>query len=115
MTAGGVSWVTGFSLLRSSFFLLLRRPPRSTLFPYTTLFRSVPLGGIEESTHLGMVNDPAESGAVQTKAPSTFSLVGAENPAMVTRPFCKLGLPPVQVTLRSLERESVWPAMMPEK
>src|SRR5689334_23571249 len=23
------------------FFLLLRRPPRSTLFPYTTLFRSV--------------------------------------------------------------------------
>src|SRR5438132_14404401 len=25
------------------FFLLLRRPPRSTLFPYTTLFRSQPL------------------------------------------------------------------------
>src|SRR5438270_13976901 len=25
------------------FFLMLRRPPRSTLFPYTTLFRSVPL------------------------------------------------------------------------
>src|SRR5207249_11999494 len=24
------------------FFLLVRRPPRSTLFPYTTLFRSVP-------------------------------------------------------------------------
>src|SRR5947207_9942038 len=24
------------------FFLLIRRPPRSTLFPYTTLFRSVP-------------------------------------------------------------------------
>src|SRR5438874_13574453 len=26
----------------SSFFLSLRRPPRSTLFPYTTLFRSGP-------------------------------------------------------------------------
>src|SRR3712207_8216108 len=26
-----------------SFFLMIRRPPRSTLFPYTTLFRS--LGG----------------------------------------------------------------------
>src|SRR5439155_21790877 len=25
-----------------SFFLILRRPPRSTLFPYTTLFRSNP-------------------------------------------------------------------------
>src|SRR5437763_5210976 len=24
----------------SSFFLIIRRPPRSTLFPYTTLFRS---------------------------------------------------------------------------
>src|SRR5438132_10838696 len=27
------------------FFLMLRRPPRSTLFPYTTLFRSVGCGG----------------------------------------------------------------------
>ena len=28
----------GFSYF---FFLMIRRPPRSTLFPYTTLFRSV--------------------------------------------------------------------------
>src|SRR3712207_9421097 len=26
------------------FFLMIRRPPRSTLFPYTTLFRSHPHG-----------------------------------------------------------------------
>src|SRR3712207_8003338 len=26
---------------RSFFFLMIRRPPRSTLFPYTTLFRSI--------------------------------------------------------------------------
>src|SRR2546422_7814999 len=26
------------------FFLMIRRPPRSTLFPYTTLFRSIGLG-----------------------------------------------------------------------
>src|SRR2546430_15389313 len=38
-----------FFFLRSSlhflflfFFLMIRRPPRSTLFPYTTLFRSLP-------------------------------------------------------------------------
>src|SRR5256885_6792901 len=36
-----------YQLLRSFlmpffFFLMIRRPPRSTLFPYTTLFRSVP-------------------------------------------------------------------------
>src|SRR5436309_14982884 len=28
------------------FFLMLRRPPRSTLFPYTTLFRSLSWHGI---------------------------------------------------------------------
>src|SRR3712207_8124493 len=27
------------------FFLMIRRPPRSTLFPYTTLFRSLRPGG----------------------------------------------------------------------
>src|SRR2546425_9250899 len=27
-------------MLRFFFFLMIRRPPRSTLFPYTTLFRS---------------------------------------------------------------------------
>src|SRR3712207_8493019 len=27
--------------MRSFFFLMIRRPPRSTLFPYTTLFRSL--------------------------------------------------------------------------
>src|SRR3712207_6866104 len=26
---------------------MIRRPPRSTLFPYTTLFRSLVLGGLE--------------------------------------------------------------------
>src|SRR5258705_12232871 len=26
------------------FFLMIRRPPRSTLFPYTTLFRSLQMG-----------------------------------------------------------------------
>src|SRR2546429_6611440 len=29
-----------YHLLFSFFFLMIRRPPRSTLFPYTTLFRS---------------------------------------------------------------------------
>src|SRR2546422_11360410 len=28
------------------FFLMIRRPPRSTLFPYTTLFRSLGLDGL---------------------------------------------------------------------
>src|SRR6266487_4813895 len=44
-----------FAVLLSSifFFLMIRRPPRSTLFPYTTLFRSSADGGI-------VVRDPAK-------------------------------------------------------
>src|SRR2546428_12618151 len=45
------------------FFLMIRRPPRSTLFPYTTLFRSVssgvapskqpnPAGGFDQDQYL---------------------------------------------------------------
>ena len=32
-----------FTELEQIFFLMIRRPPRSTLFPYTTLFRSTTL------------------------------------------------------------------------
>src|SRR3712207_7455305 len=36
-----VGWSTSVSQFpRFCFFLMIRRPPRSTLFPYTTLFRS---------------------------------------------------------------------------
>src|SRR5260221_14141684 len=33
------------------FFLMIRRPPRSTLFPYTTLFRSIVM--LKITCHLG--------------------------------------------------------------
>src|SRR3712207_3123706 len=33
------------------FFLMIRRPPRSTLFPYTTLFRSIGIEGMNEPNH----------------------------------------------------------------
>src|SRR3712207_6900614 len=43
------------------FFLMIRRPPRSTLFPYTTLFRSFALGeGLNPGPHfhgLGVLLD----------------------------------------------------------
>src|SRR5260370_25368255 len=32
------NWIPSYTV--SFFFLMIRRPPRSTLFPYTTLFRS---------------------------------------------------------------------------
>src|SRR2546430_13666202 len=33
---------------------MIRRPPRSTLFPYTTLFRSRPAGAAEDARDLGV-------------------------------------------------------------
>src|SRR5438067_13097759 len=38
----------------SFFFLLIRRPPRSTLFPYTTLFRSAPSGEMRMRARLAV-------------------------------------------------------------
>src|SRR5437588_3367932 len=35
------------------FFLMIRRPPRSTLFPYTTLFRSPPRSSCTGSSRPG--------------------------------------------------------------
>src|SRR3989449_259317 len=40
------------------FFLMIRRPPRSTLFPYTTLFRSTEAGGLANAS----AGDPSASG-----------------------------------------------------
>src|SRR3712207_8582865 len=41
------------------FFLMIRRPPRSTLFPYTTLFRSPAdlLHGLEHAQPAGQLGD----------------------------------------------------------
>src|SRR2546425_6290406 len=37
--------MAGATMVPFFFFLMIRRPPRSTLFPYTTLFRSSALPG----------------------------------------------------------------------
>src|SRR3712207_7053816 len=45
------------------FFLMIRRPPRSTLFPYTTLFRSMVglLQGVTDLVKAVMPGDPEAS------------------------------------------------------
>src|SRR5437660_12768002 len=44
-------------MLFTFFFLMIRRPPRSTLFPYTTLFRSI----VGEIIHNPEVNEQISS------------------------------------------------------
>src|SRR5438132_7223770 len=47
--------------LFSFFFLMIRRPPRSTLFPYTTLFRSKPLRRCSASLPRRILSPPIMS------------------------------------------------------
>src|SRR2546422_9821412 len=60
-----LSRLRSLRLLRVFFFLMIRRPPRSTLFPYTTLFRSVEVRqGTHRlwQTHRGVWLGPRETG-----------------------------------------------------
>src|SRR2546429_9811629 len=62
------------------FFLMIRRPPRSTLFPYTTLFRSGPvLPAISEAPSLAKVNV-----AVPSEQPVSVTVYAAPDPAKTT-------------------------------
>src|SRR2546425_4819720 len=64
----------------SFFFLMIRRPPRSTLFPYTTLFRS---SAMPEQTfrmrmyYTQLVKGPAQGGVAVTV---TFDSTSIEAP-----------------------------------
>src|SRR2546430_12402151 len=51
------------------FFLMIRRPPRSTLFPYTTLFRSIAAVGSDPRKVAAAVRAGAET-PVTTASPS---------------------------------------------
>src|SRR2546430_9003719 len=59
--------VRGPPAARFFFFLMIRRPPRSTLFPYTTLFRSV-----------GWIRAPGSTSAVGWTASAIGHLARAE-------------------------------------
>src|SRR4051812_49992955 len=50
---------------------MIRRPPRSTLFPYTTLFRSSSTGTVATTT-------PTPPGSIEASAASTSRLNAAE-------------------------------------
>src|SRR2546429_7202320 len=59
------------------FFLMIRRPPRSTLFPYTTLFRS---------DRPARANPPSTAMHAEPAAPSRYGHHRLNRPAMAARP-----------------------------
>src|SRR2546426_721865 len=61
------------------FFLMIRRPPRSTLFPYTTLFRSHGRHDLARRDRRARVDAHADPGAHEPALPAPA--VGAREPA----------------------------------
>src|SRR3712207_7241764 len=61
------------------FFLMIRRPPRSTLFPYTTLFRSVVHDGVAAS----LAGIPGSPASAEDAATATALVLAAETKARV--------------------------------
>src|SRR2546422_5915039 len=58
------------------FFLMIRRPPRSTLFPYTTLFRSVATGcGQREAGRVNAPTHPASRDRKSTRLNSSHGYI----------------------------------------
>src|SRR3712207_9419399 len=58
------------------FFLMIRRPPRSTLFPYTTLFRSGTQNDIWAGANKGWMASPRNSGCTVTAEPVSTTHCG---------------------------------------
>src|SRR5256885_11187021 len=70
---------------------MIRRPPRSTLFPYTTLFRSayssnsnrcLPLGG--RTPRIGLVQDWNELALGQNRVQARFKVFLSFRPKLAT-------------------------------
>src|SRR5690348_18483713 len=76
------------------FFLMIRRPPRSTLFPYTTLFRSVRREGAGASVDGGraVVGQPSSmrsaACSASTRADRKSTRLNSSHPSISYAVFC---------------------------
>src|SRR6266849_7476314 len=64
------------------FFLMIRRPPRSTLFPYTTLFRSLELANVarpvvahQQLLRLGLERSEEHTSELQSRVDLVYRLL----------------------------------------
>src|ERR1035437_9775223 len=78
-------------LLHVFFFLMIRRPPRSTLFPYTTLFRSAGLLGRRQRLlppGRAVRGPPARALAIDPRRPyaRACELAGPDGDLLLDRP-----------------------------
>src|ERR1035441_10888009 len=82
------------------FFLMIRRPPRSTLFPYTTLFRSV----------FSMDGDIARLGEICDLADKYRSEEHTSELQSLRHLVCRLLLEKKRNTMGATQHAKRWPA-----
>src|SRR2546427_7329882 len=69
---------------------MIRRPPRSTLFPYTTLFRSrVVIRNFQETEGYGFAGLPAGARDGDNRARSVVGLVGLDGGKTIEFAACE--------------------------
>src|SRR5246127_5936252 len=103
------SRVCGFSsTCRFFFFLMIRRPPRSTLFPYTTLFRSVSdYGPVRVDRRRGDAPRDAQADRKSTRLNSSHSQISyavfcLKKKIKHTKPLSQPGCPGAPSSFRQL-------------
>src|SRR3989442_15403437 len=65
---------------------MIRRPPRSTLFPYTTLFRSSALGHFDQVSSTLRLVEPNFGPSVDAEIPKAISNLFASFSALTANP-----------------------------
>src|SRR5690348_18190341 len=70
------------------FFLMIRRPPRSTLFPYTTLFRSVVERRAPPVRDLGGLSSGSRRAAAPPRGDRKSTRLNSSHPSISYAVFC---------------------------
>src|SRR5258708_32509737 len=89
------------------FFLMIRRPPRSTLFPYTTLFRSLLMDSSDGTGRIDLQGLPAGQDIFYRVVLEDFASANVRSPAVQGhfRTPLAAGMPATRpLRLRSEER-----------
>src|SRR3989442_3236269 len=76
------------------FFLMIRRPPRSTLFPYTTLFRSL----VDGTAGLLTGDEATYTFHVGSSGPAKFVLTWSDYPGTIDRKSTRLNSSHVRIS-----------------
>src|SRR3989442_7217477 len=77
---------------------MIRRPPRSTLFPYTTLFRSQAVEYAEDASERAQLGGPSLLGAPSESLPGGFRREIARRPWQPDRKSTRLNSSHVRIS-----------------